>query len=271
LELLRAGETGYVVDEVARGYMQQQKLPQEPLALLSSDGVYADKSAWEAHLQALGITNERHVRIATEGALVGCLVAQGIQPALVIVSDDAGQFKIAGFLNALCWVHAERTIHKLIPGSDDRRDLQAQVRDQIWTFYHDLKRYQQAPDEMTKVALEHRFDEIFTQKTAWQMLNLALKRLHTNKTELLLVLERPDIPLHNNLSENDIRDYVKRRKISATTRSEAGRKARDTFLSLKKTCQKLGIAFWDYLNDRINQQHDIPPLPTLIRAAAQGP
>lgn len=271
LELLQASEPVYVVDEVARRYMQTQKLPQEPLALLSLDGGYADQRAWEAHLQTLGITTERHIRIATEGALVGALVAQGIDPALVIVSDDAGQFKIAGFLNALCWVHAERTIHKLIPSGEQRRALQAHVRGEIWTFYQDLKRYQQAPDEATKATLEQRFDEIFTQKTNWQTLNLALKRLHQNKTELLLVLERPEIPLHNNLSENDIRDYVKRRKISATTRSEAGRQARDTFLSLKKTCQKLGISFWDYLHDRITQQHDILPLPTLIRAAAQGP
>ena len=100
---------------------------------------------------------------------------------------------------------------------------------------------------------------------------MALKRLHENKPELLRVLERPEIPLHNNLSENDIRDYVKKRKISATTRSDSGRKARDTFLSLKKTCQKLGISFWHYLQDRISQQHQIPPLPSLIRAAAQGP
>ena len=271
LELLRAGETLYVVDEVARAYMQTQKLPQEPLALLSIDGVYADKCAWEAHLQTLGIDNDRHIRIATEGALVGSLVSQGIDPSLVIVSDDAGQFKVAGFLNALCWVHGERTIHKLIPGGEERRAIQAQIRGDIWTFYQDLKRYQQAPDEKTKAVLEQRFDEIFTQTTSWQTLNLALKRLHANKTELLLVLERPEIPLHNNLSENDIRDYVKRRKISATTRSEAGRQARDTFLSLKKTGQKLGICFLDYLHDRISQQHDILPLPALIRAAAQGP
>jgi len=260
-----------VVDEVARAYMQTQKLPQEPLALLSIDGVYADKRAWEAHLQTLGIDNDRHIRIATEGALVGSLVSQGIDPSLVIVSDDAGQFKVAGFLNALCWVHGERTIHKLIPGGEERRAIQAQIRGDIWTFYQDLKRYQQAPDEKTKAVLEQRFDEIFTQTTSWQTLNLALKRLHANKTELLLVLERPEIPLHNNLSENDIRDYVKRRKISATTRSEAGRQARDTFLSLKKTGQKLGICFLDYLHDRISQQHDILPLPALIRAAAQGP
>jgi hypothetical protein len=166
--------------------MQQQKLPQEPLALLSTDGVYADKRAWAGYLQTLGIRNDRHLRTVTEGAFVGALVSQGIDPALVIVSDDAGQFKIAGFLNALCWVHAERTIHQLIPGSDDRRDHQAQVRDQIWAFYQDLKRYQQAPDEATKVTLEQRFDEIFTQKTTWQTLNLALKRLHTNKGSVAL-------------------------------------------------------------------------------------
>ena len=101
--------------------------------------------------------------------------------------------------------------------------------------------------------------------------NLALGRLYDNKAELLLVLERPDIPLHNNLSENDIRDYVKRRKISATTRSDSGRQSRDTFLSLKKTCQKLGISFWQYLQDRLGHKNDIAPLPQLIRSAAQGP
>ena len=75
-----------------------------------------------------------------------------------------------------------------------------------------------------------------------------MKRLGKNKDELLLVLERPDIPLHNNLSESDIREYVKRRKISGSTRSEAGRRCRDTFASLKKTALKLGVPFWDYLS-----------------------
>ena len=81
-------------------------------------------------------------------------------------------------------------------------------------------------------------------------------------------LKRPEIPLQNNLSENDIRDYVKKRKISATTRSDTGRDARDTFLSLKKTCQKLGISFWKYLLDRISGENQIPPLSQLMRSAA---
>ena len=85
------------------------------------------------------------------------------------------------------------------------------------------------------------------------------------------MLERPDIPLHNNLSENDIRDSVKKRKISATTRREAGRAARDTFLSLKKTCQQLGLSFWHSLQDRLTRSNHLPPLPLLIRTAAQAP
>jgi hypothetical protein len=271
LELLRAGRTDYVVDEVAREYMKQQKLPYAQLALFAQDRRCADQVAWGVYLQTLGITTERHIKIATEGALVGSLVHHGLSPELVIMSDDAGQFNVTSFLNALCWVHAERTIHQLIPGSDTHRAAQERVRGEIWGFYQALKAYQRAPDKNTQAELSNRFDEIFTQKTGYYTLDVALKRLYENQSELLLVRERPDIPLHNNLSENDIRDYVKKRKISATTRSDRGRQARDTFLSLKKTCQKLGISFWHYLQDRISQQHQIPPLPSLIHAAAQGP
>jgi hypothetical protein len=92
-----------------------------------------------------------------------------------------------------------------------------------------------------------------------------------NKRELLLVLERPDLPLHNNLSEGDIREYVKRRKISGGTRSEDGRRCRDTFASLKKTCRKLGVSFWSFLTDRVGGDGAILPLPALIQAHAQSP
>ena len=82
------------------------------------------------------------------------------------------------------------------------------------------------------------------------MLDRLLARLHANKAELLMVLDRPEIPLHTNGSENDIRCYVTRRKISAGTRSDVGRDCRDAFLGLAKTCDKLGIAVWDYLGSR---------------------
>jgi len=270
LELLQAGATEYTVDALSRQYMLANRLPKVLLKLFAQDQVFPSKLLWDLHLQGLGFS-QRARRIATEGALTASLLENGRLSHLVIMSDDAGQFNVTGFLNALCWVHAERSIHTIIPYCEDNRRAQQLVRDQIWNLYRDLKAYKAAPSDSIKSALDRRFNEIFTQKTCFQTLNLALRRVYLNKKELLLVLERPEIPLHNNLSENDIRDYVKKRKISATTRSDEGRKARDTMLSLKKTCQKLGVSFWQYLLDRISQQNLIPPLPQLIRAAAQSP
>ena len=159
----------------------------------------------------------------------------------------------------------------MIAPNEEKRNILEQVRKQVWEFYKDLKAYKISPDETKKIELESRFDAIFSQKTRYQMLNLALKRLYENKAELLLVLDRPEIPLHNNLSENDIREYVKRRKISGSTRSELGRRCRDTFTSLKKTCRKLGISFWDYLMDRLSNSNTIPPLPEIIVQHANAP
>jgi hypothetical protein len=212
------------------------------------------------------ITGKRHIRIATEGALLGSVLEHGINPKLVVVSDDAGQFNV--LLHALCWIHAERTINKIVGFNDLHRRALEEIRTQIWDFYQDLKAYREAPSTERKAALEARFDELFTGETSFATLNQALKRLYNNKAELLLVLERPDIPLHNNMSERDIREYVKRRKISGSTRSESGRRSRDTFASLKKTCRKLGISFWQYLNDRLRSTGVIPPLPELIRGRA---
>jgi hypothetical protein len=86
------------------------------------------------------------------------------------------------------------------------------------------------------------------------------------------VLDRPEIPLHTNGSENDIRCHVTRRKVSGGTRSDLGRDARDTFLGLAKTCTKLGISFWNYLGARLSLPGAaVPPLANLILARTQPP
>jgi hypothetical protein len=197
------------------------------------------------------------------------VVAHGTNPALGVVSDDAGQFNV--LVHGLCWIHAERTINKLVGFNDQQRAALEEARTQIWDFYQELKAYREKPSAEKKAALETRFDEIFITQTCMVTLNLALKRLHNNKSELLLVLDRPDIPLHNNTSERDIREYVKKRKISGSTRSECGRRCRDTFASLKKTCRKLGVSFWQFLGDRVCGTGAIAPLPELIRRAALEP
>lgn len=248
--------------------MQEQKLPKGPWEQLknSTTRVFEGAEQWQAHLHALNFTTKRPIRIATEGALLGALGQRGIPETLAIISDDAGQFDV--LTHGLCWVHAERLIHQLIPLNEQHREDPQAIRAQVWDFYAELKNYKQAPLAEKKAGLDRRFDEIFTTKTRFETLNQVLKRLHHNKAELLLVVERPEVPLHTNDSERDIRDYVKKRKVSGGTRSDLGRRCRDTFASLKKTCRKLGVSFWEFLLDRVSATNRIPPLPSLIRERA---
>lgn len=271
LGLLRAGHTDYVLSGEAFEYMAAQKLPKTQLDKLTAevDRGFPDKAAWQAFLKQQDFTADRHVRIATEGALLGAVLNHEINPNLVIVSDDAGQFNV--LLHALCWIHAERILAKLIGFNAAQRKALKKVRTEIWKLYRDIKVYQKKPTPVVKLKLEQRFDEICKTQTCFTSLNLALKRMHRNKAELLLALERPDLPLHNNLSEGDIREYVKRRKISGGTRSEDGRRGRDTFASLKKTCRKLKVSFWELLNDRVRGSNQIPSLPSLIASRAHAP
>jgi hypothetical protein len=261
LELLRAGANHYALNSKALDYMKERKLPKAQLERLTSFSniVFEDEAAWQALLKSLGFTNNRHIRTATEGALLGAILELGIiHPDLVILSDDAGQFDV--LLHALCWIHAERSINRLVGFNDSQRSALEGIRTQIWEFYEELKTYKNNPCENKKIQLEKRFDAIFSSHTSYATLNKILKRIRKNKSELLLVLNRPDIPLHNNASETDIREYVKKRKISGSTRSDLGRRSRDTFASLKKTTRKLGVGFWTYLNDRLIGKNLFPKL-----------
>lgn len=265
LSLLRAGRTDYVLNDDALNYMVSNKLPKAIVELLRATGErsYTDAAAWAEALRAWGLEGERHIKTVTEGALFASVLSSEINPELVVLSDDAGQFNV--LLHALCWIHAERLLAKLHGFTDHRHDILEKKRAEVWSFYQKLKAYRQAPSLRKRGALTRKFDAIFTEKTEFASLNQALKRLHRNKKELLLVLERPEIALHNNLSENDIRDYVTRRKRSGSTRSDLGRRCRDTFTSLKKTCRKLGISFWQYLLDRCSGSNDIAQLQEIIR------
>jgi hypothetical protein len=277
LELLRAGHGDYVINDEAIAYMRERALAGPVIARLLEHRArcFANHSDWSAHLDRLGISalkvNPDPVLIATEGALWGSVKAHGFLPDTVIVSDDAGQFDVGQ--HALCWVHSERLVHKLDTFTDQHRVAQSQVRDLIWKYYRALKAYRHRPTKRSKAVLVARFERIFTLKTGFVTLDRLLVRLHKKKSELLLVLDRPEIPLHTNGSENDVRCQVTRRKVSGGTRSDAGRDCRDGFLALAKTCFKLRISFWDYLGARLAVPgcKAIPPLPELILARARAP
>jgi hypothetical protein len=273
LKLLRFPHEEYVWNEDALMYAKSQGLSLELRARLASAAgkgtrIFSSDKAWERQLAAWKVRGDEPRRIVTEAALFGTLMHYEMYVGQPLLSDDAGQFKISGLLHALCWLHAERSIRKLVPLSPREQEAIDHVRDAVWKYYQRLRAYREGPTPLRKAALERDFDRLFRQRTGFADLNEALRRIHEKRDDLLLVLERPEIPLHNNLSESDIREWAKRRKISAGTRSELGRRCRDTFISLKKTCRKLGVSFWQYLQDRIRGAREILTLPELIRQAA---
>jgi hypothetical protein len=271
LKVLRGRDTGYAVNDVARAYWARQQLSRQVVALLSAGPQqFADEAAWQARLQELGITAALHVRLATEGALLGQLIEQGVSPTLVILSDGAAQFDL--LVHASCWVHAERPLARAVPYNEAHRAALEQVRQQLWELYRDLRAYRARPDPAARAGLEARFDALVSQPTVYPTtIGNALAEMRAHRADLLRVLERPEVPLHNNGTESIIRGYVKVRKISGGTRSDAGRRCRDTFASLKKTCRILGVSFWAYLQDRLRGLGHVPRLAVLIgRRAAEG-
>jgi hypothetical protein len=269
LELLRAGHPDYVINAAAAAYMLEHGVPEPVITTLLAHErrTFADEARWGAHLDDLGL-GAGWQRLVTEAALVGAIAARGLLTETVIVSDDAGQFDV--LTHALCWVHAERHLRRVVCATAEQQRLVDLQRQLVWWFYRDLKLYKDDPSPARRAALKQRFDRIFGRVTGFSALDEAVARLRANKVELLVVLDRPEIPLHTNGSENDLRSLVTKRKLSGETRSAAGKRARDTFLSLLKTCTKLGVSFWDYLGARLKipKADAVPWLPDLIQQRA---
>ena len=275
LEHLCAGEEACTVNDAALEYMRRMKLSGKVVPLLASHRQrrFANGDEWRAHLAALGIVEMKTlpdpVKIATQGALWGTICEAGRIAGTVIPGDDAGQFNV-GDAHSLCWVHAERLVRKQRGGTEFRRIRVDAVLEDVWGYYREPSVYRQAPCGVRSEALSMRFDEIFGQRTGYGSLDKLLLRLSANRDELLRVPEYPATPLNSNGAERDIRAHVTRRKISFGTRSESGRAARDACLGALKTCNQLGVSYWDYRRARleVSGAPNVPRLADLITQRA---
>lgn len=267
LEILNGGES-YCINGFALQYASKQGIAPKYFPLLKTlEGMtFASEEVFLKALGELGIREAYAVRTITQASLLGNLIDQGLSQQMVILSDDAGQFNIPD--HALCWVHVERNLQKINTYTAAQGQELEHVLEHFWILYQQMKLYAEHPNEKAKAKIEKEFNDLCDWHTQWIALQKALDKLKTYKTELLLSLQYPGVPLHNNASERDIREYVKKRKISGSTRSENGRKARDTFTALKKTCRKMKISFWEYLKDRITLTNNISQLPQLLHDKA---
>lgn len=271
LEILRGENTSYSITKESIEYAKKQKLSEVAISLLTSHigTIFPDNKSLKSFLTEYKFTQDDDVKTITEAALIGTLINQGMPNDIVILSDDAGQFNL--FDHALCWIHAERHIRKIIPIDENDRTEIDHIRDLIWKYYEELKSYKANPTSEKKELLLQKFEEIFTSRVTCNPLQKALSSIYKNKKELLVVLNKPFTPLHNNTSEQNIRDLVIKRKVSGGSQSNAGCVARDIANSLIQTCYKLQVSFWQFLMDRIFMKEQIPYLPKIIREKANRP
>jgi Transposase IS66 family len=269
-ELMRGNRTDYFLNDNALEYLGQYKINESTRELMQNNAgtCFEDKKALQDFFALNNITGKETIRKLTESMLYATLLESDIPKDLLVLSDGAPQFAV--FDHGMCWIHAERNIQKLTPKDEVERKLIDEVSNHIWKLYSDLKRYQENVTARLKEHIELEFERIFGKKTPSKKLNEALQGIYKYKNELLKVLKHPSLPLHNNSSESDIREFVIKRKVSGGTRSDKGRNARDTYTSLIKTCKKLGISFWDYLGDRITGKNELPSLPEIVKIRASS-
>jgi regulator of replication initiation timing len=187
----------------------------------------------------------------------------------LLICDDAPQFKLVTEQLALCWVHDGRLYKKLEPCiSDHRKSLDAFL-EKYWDFYRQLLKYKDNPTSKKQVRLENKFDNLFSTETGYYALDQRIAKTKDKKKSMLIVLDHPEIPLHNNPAELGARTRVRKRVVSFGTRTVCGTKAWDTFMTLSATAKKLGINSFNYLYDRISGTFLIPDLADIISQRSQ--
>ena len=210
----------------------------------------------------LGPRQQEQVR---EALAVAAYLADPDWPVVrTLVCDDAPQFRAITEELALCWIHEGRHFKKLTPYLPRHQAALATILTQFWDYYRELLAYREHPSLEDRARLDAGFDVLFGTVTGYEALDQRLALTRDKKLELLLVLEHPELPLHNNPAELGARQRVRKRDVSFGPRSPAGSDAWDTFMTLAATTRKLGVDFAAYLRDRLTKAGQIPPLADLI-------
>jgi regulator of replication initiation timing len=244
------------VIQTVRTWPQEQDLGEAEFTRLLDDG-----------LPQLGPQQRRHLLEATA---IAAYHHQLEFPVIqLLLCDDAPQFNWLTAELALCWIHEGRHYQKLDPSVPRHQELLAEFRTQFWDFYADLLAYREQPSPAAKVRLAAEFDTLFATTTGYQHLDDRIAKTRLKKASLLLVLDHPELPLHNNPAELGARLRVRKRDVSFGPRTEEGARGWDTFQTLGATAKKLGVSFYHYIRDRVAQAYTMPSLADLIRQRAE--
>jgi len=252
LRILLQGKEGYAINEAFIWHLFQCGVEDDWLNKLEvhAGKKYRNKKGLNRLLNSLGIESKQLRRQCLEAGLVGFISETVLKPGQVLLSDRAGQFAV--FDHAGCWVHMERPLRKLECATPEAEEELEQVRGAIWGLYDKAK--EAALTQSGKAEVHVLYDRLIAMKSTSPGINEVISTFARYREEMLKALDHPGLPLHNNDSERDIRGVAKRRNISGTTKSTAGREFRDGLLTLKQTCARLGVSFFGYLTDWFKQQ-----------------
>lgn len=208
-------------------------------------------------------------RIMEAGAIAAYHNQTEFPVVKALLSDGAPQYKKLTEEQALCWIHDGRDYTKLVPVVPFHKKELQDFRSQYWTYYGKLLQFKKDPSQENTDKLSAEFDKLVSTKTNYEALNELIKKTKEIKSELLLTLKYPEIPLHNNAAELGAREQVRKRDVSLHTMTEEGTKANDTFSTIVQTAKKLGVSAYEYFNDRMSKAFEMPSLAELIGKKAQ--
>jgi len=209
------------------------------------------------------------IRIMEAGAIAAYHNQKEFPVVNVLLSDGAPQYKKLTEEQALCWIHDGRDYTKLVPVVPFHKKELEDFRSQYWTYYGKLLQFKLDPSQENAEKLSAEFDALVSTKTNYEALNELIKKTKEIKSELLLTLKYPEIPLHNNAAELGAREQVRKRDVSLHTMTEEGTKANDTFSTIVQTAKKLGVSAFEYFSDRMSKAFEMPSLAELIEKKAQ--
>ena len=273
LDILRNGRKRlFRLNEEAMGYLggiKWSKKAWDSLQSWQSEQDWEEAPFLERLGEGLSRLSKQQRKILNDAAAVAAYHAQRDYPVVqALVCDDAPQFNWLGEEKMLCWVHEGRHYKKLTPVVGLHRELLDDFLKDFWEYYHQLLDYRQQPTMEEHLRLENEFDRLFSSHTRYDALDQRIAKTKAKKDNLLLVLQYPELPLHNNASELGVRQRVRKRDVSFGPRTEEGVRAWDTFATLAETVKKLDVSFFHYLNDRISGTNQILPLADLVSLRA---
>ena len=274
LDVLRNGRPRiFLINTETLSYLEDLPLSKATRQILQSwqDRIVMDEIAFITRLNdnLPDLPFQQRKTIIDAAAVAAYHAEVGVPIIQTLICDDAPQFNWLTISMMLCWIHEGRHYKKLMPVVAHHQELLKDFLKRFWMFYDRLLDYRKQPTLETAIQMENEFVVLFATQTGYDELDKRIAKTLVKKDSLLLVLKHPELPLHNNPAELAARFRVRKRDISFGPRTEDGKNAWDTFMTLAATCKKLSISFFEYIRDRITKAKSIPPLAELIQKRAE--